>query len=227
MIRRLLSLSALLVVSTLITAQAAIAAPPSVELTLRMPDGSIVKTGTSSIVGSTTTYLNEQDAFSPNAAPQGGDEWADDLYCTSGGVLNGFGAGFDGSPNDSFYVTMTVYEGAAPAVSGVGGPGNIIIGPWTFIVPFNTIGVSVGFGGGPVVGPDVWLGVSFSDPTVGLTRHDPPQIGSSNDLFWNVTNGLAQDFGGDPVANFVMSVNIEGANATENTTWGRIKALHR
>jgi len=226
MIRRLLSFSTFLALATLVTTHAAIAAPPTVELTLRMPDGSIVKTGSASIAGSTLIYMNQQDEFSPNAVAQGGDEWADDLQGTSGGVLNGFGAGFDGFPADSFYVTMTVYEGVAPALAGGGGPGSVIIGPWSFIVPPNTIGVGVGFDGGPVIGSDVWLGVSFSDPAVGLTRHDPPQIGSSNDLFWNVTNGVAQDFGGDPVANFVMSVSIDGSNATENTTWGRIKSLY-
>lgn len=228
MIRRLLSLSTLLAISALFAATAAIAAPPTVQYVYRMPDGSIVKTASASLVGSSYIFFNEQEMFEPNAAPQNGEEWAEDIHGTSGGVLNGFGAGFDGAAEDSFNVTFTVYEFAAPALTGSGtGPGAVIIGPWTFRVPFNTIGVSVGFGGGPFVAPDLWLGVSFSDPTMGLTRHDPPQIGSSDDLFWNIATGTPQDFGGSPIANFVSSVSIDGSNATENTTWGRIKALHR
>lgn len=72
------------------------------------------------------------------------------------------------------------------------------------------IGLGLGFDPfGLTIGPDLWLGISFSDPNIGLVLHNPPQIGSSGDRYWNMTTGMEQDFGGSPVANFVMSIRAD------------------
>ena len=174
---------------------------------------------------SEVVYLNEQDSFEPNAVAQNGEEWADLLHCSHGGLLTGFGAGFDGAVMDSFEVTMTLYEAASAELQSGGSPGGVILGPWSFVVPGNTIGLSVSFGAFMTIPQDVWMGVKFSDPAVGLTRNDPPSIGSSEDFFHNINQNTKGDFAGNPVANFVMSVQVEGPVPVQPTTWGRIKTL--
>lgn len=170
-------------------------------------------------------YFNEQDPFEPNAVPQNGEEWADFLHCTHGGPLTGFGAGFDGAPTDSFDVTMTLYAAASAELQSGGSPGGVILGPWSFRVSHDTIGLSVSFGSFMTISDNLWFGVKFSDPSVGLTRNDPPSVGSSEDFFHNIDQDIKGDFAGNPVANFVMSVQVEGPVSVQPTTWGRIKTL--
>jgi hypothetical protein len=150
-------------------------------------------------------FSNQDPSFTLNSVPQNGDEWAEDIHFAGGGDLIGFGVGFYGVVSDSFDVTITLYEWNGDNVA----PGSIILGPFTLRVPFNTIGVGVGFNPGIVkVGPDLWLSAQFSDPAVGLWLHDPPQAGLSHDLYWNVTTGMQEQLGGGTVANFVSSISL-------------------
>jgi hypothetical protein len=216
----LLSVPALL----LLAAAPALAAPGGVAYFRVEPGGKIAPLGAP--IPTEAIYLNEQENFESNAAAQEYDEWADDIHGTHAGHITGFGCGFDGLPKGPFQVTLTLYESSAAELNVDSGPGAVLYGPWTFDVDQNTIGIFVSFA--PSVGthgPDLWLGASFSDPTMGMTRHDPPQIGSSLDGYWNVTDNQKGDFGGSPVANFVTRVEVEAPVAIESTTWGRIKSL--
>lgn len=181
---------------------------------------------------STPVYLNELEN-DLTSRPQNGEEWADDIHTSANGELTGFGAafsGFVGVDGDSFDVTFTLYENSGlETMNGAGSssPGAVILGPWTIRLNYNVIGLGIGFDPfGLSVGPDLWLGVSFSDPNVGLVLHDPPTIGSSGDRFWNVTQGMEQNFGGNPAANFVMSVNADMPLPVVTTTWSGIKSLY-
>ncbi len=77
-----------------------------------------------------------------------------------------------------------------------------------------------------MVGPDLWMGVSFSDPSVGMWLHDTPQIGTSDDLYWNITTGAQESFVGGPVANFVTRVTVDLPTPVESTTWGKVKSQY-
>jgi len=204
------------------------------------PSGKVTQLGVTP--PSEVVYSNEQTTFDPNGVPQNGEEWADFLHCSHGGLLTGFGAGFNGidpdnapigagvngSPSGDYQVSFTLYEAGIPTVglqSSGDTPGLPILGPWTFDVPAGTVGISVSFAPFMTIAQDLWMGVKFSDPTIGLTRNDPPSIGSSEDWFHNVDQNSKGDFAGNPVANFVMTVQIEGPVSVEPTTWGRIKTL--
>jgi hypothetical protein len=156
------------------------------------------------------SYMNEDPSFALVSAPQNGEEWADDIHMGIGRVV-GFGAGFvrpdpafSGAGSDSFDVTLTLYQWQGDDMS----PGSAIVGPFTVRVPSNAIGVGFGFSPGPVVGPNVWLGASFSDPGVGMVLHNPPQQGTSHDLYWNMTTDMQGQLSGVGVANFVASVTV-------------------
>jgi hypothetical protein len=218
--RRLLPLAVVLVglASTLSLASApARADSGQIAYFLVGPDGRINPTTQNSTATATDIFRN--DPGTAVSFAQNGQMWADDVHAIGSGPLLGFQLFFQGSPTDSFDVTVAIYSWSGDAVP----PGPAIVGPYTFKVSPFAIGAGIGFVSGPVVGPDMWLAISFSDPTMGLWLHDPPSIGTSHDLFWNFATNSDLTFPSGPVANAVCYVTVDVPTPVEPTTWGKIK----
>lgn len=64
------------------------------------------------------------------------------------------------------------------------------------------------FPGSAPVGADLWVGVRFSSDTAGLVVSEVPTIGTSHDLYRE--DGNLFYFGGTPVANFSIRVQMAG-----------------
>lgn len=75
------------------------------------------------------------------------------------------------------------------------------------------------------LGPNVWLGVSFSRIDAGLALGGFPSVGSSHDVAYET--GLGMVLSQEPATNFVLTLYARPTVQTEDSTWGRVKAIHR
>jgi hypothetical protein len=60
---------------------------------------------------------------------------------------------------------------------------------------------------GPLVGPNLWVGVRFSSRSAGLVIQERPALGSSHDYY--LENGSFFWFAGRPIANFALRIEVE------------------
>lgn len=141
-----------------------------------------------------------------------GLEEGDDLMMTAGGQIDHFAFGYYDPSGDGAVTTaadvrfydMATFVGdgtdvplAAYSVTNLPGEGG-----WIVDVDLDTPS--------PVMPADIVMSVQF-DNTVdaGLLIYDPPVIGSSADMFWlNDGSGNWYYFGGNPVANFALEVEM-------------------
>jgi len=156
----------------------------------------------------TVVYDNTNNASTEYYTGQAGAEAVDDLHGVGAGVLTGIRFGYrdPAATGTTFGAEITIYDnpgGLDANLVRVYGPvtvNNLAEGVHTVVVP--TVG-------GPSVGPDLWVGVRFTSTTAGLLLNDAPLVGTSHDYYWE--GGQLYYFGGAPVANFSLAVDVDGA----------------
>jgi len=154
-------------------------------------------------------------------------EFADDLHMIAGGVLTGFDFGYQKNLAGNIDIVFKFWDNNSiddPPVTLLGGPYTITGLPGGGAFAFH-----VDVTGGPVLNPDVWMGMQIQQAGTnrGPLIYDPPVTGTSDDYYWNfsaVPPGY-YFFGGNPVANFFMAVEILPVTPVEPTTWGAIKQV--
>ncbi len=156
-------------------------------------------------------------------------EVADDCHMLAAGHLCGIDMGYYKSTPGTTVATIVFYAND-PLDNTV--PGVVLAGPYTVSglpTGANIVHVDLEAGTGPPdLTQDIWLGVTFSTASTGLILADPPETGTSDDLFYKTPPGQYTWFGGNPVANFMLAVyGNELATPAASTTWGRIKQLYR
>lgn len=157
---------------------------------------------------STSTYYNQQN-----------NEILDDLHGVSSGAISSITIAYF-APAGPTNATLTVYGNDAVDT----GIGAVVAGPFVANgLPAGANVVTITVPGGAPVGPDMWLGVSFSGLDDGLIVADPPVIGSSHDYFFNAGTGQLLFFNGNPVANFGMAIETDVMVPVEAKTWSGIK----
>jgi hypothetical protein len=152
----------------------------------------------------TPIYANVTTASGYYFPAGGGIEVADDLHMISAGSMVQFVFGYydpvgaDTSATVSFYTNDPADSTLPPTglitsynVTGLPGAG-----AWLLTVPVSA----------QALPQDVWMGVTFQTGNPGLLMYNPPTVGSSHDIF-AMLGGLYW-FGGNPVANFAMEVDI-------------------
>jgi hypothetical protein len=158
------------------------------------------------------------------------DEYADDCHLTFAGELFGFTIGYYEPSAPSVTATVTFY--ANSAVDDVlGAP---VAGPYVFSnLPGAGINViSLTPPDNPSLPQDVWFAVQFDPPTAGLVNSPlpSPTVGVSHNIFLDTgftpPPGLVW-FGGDPLANFMIEIQLSGATPVQQSSWGKIKHLYR
>jgi len=171
--------------------------------------------------GCTRVYDNTVNFSGSFYSYQNGNETLDDLHGVEGGGLCEFVFGYNepGSSPISAWVTFYFNDG------GDDPPGAVLAGPYYASgLPTGANMIQVTVPGAPPISPSVWMGVRFSSSTAGLLLADPPVVGSSHDFYFE--NGDYFFFGGDPKANFYLSLEAELAVPVEHSSWGLLKALH-
>jgi hypothetical protein len=155
---------------------------------------------------------------------QNGAEAIDDLHMLELGGLCSFTFGYNKPGGGGFDAFVTFYANE----TGDTPPSVVLAGPYPINgLPGGANAITVNIEDGPFLGNNVWMGVSFSDPTAGLLVYDPPVIGSSDDYFYEFPANSYLFFGGDPVANFYLRVSLELATPVEPSSWGSVKTRHR
>jgi hypothetical protein len=170
-------------------------------------------------------YLNETTQTGYYTLLLDGGELADDLHttATSDWPLCAFDFGYYKPTAGAVDATVTFYRN-----NGVdGGIGAVMAGPF-LIAGLNGGGgwayhVEAPFG---TVGPDVWMGVEFSDAGTGLLSFDPPTTGSSHDLVAADGTIYITPFA-EHVANYFLGVYASRPTGTQDATWGQVKSIYR
>lgn len=206
----------------LLFATSAFAGPPADITILPSPSGAM----TVSPNAGARAHAVCTPAYSNYAAPAGapyvagtGVEVFDDLHLAVVGDLCAFGYTYSGPSAD---VIVTFYANDGP----LGSPGTVIAGP--FVAPSTAGRVEFEVPGGiTTIGPDLWMGFVFPVPDQGLLFTDPPSIGSSGDVIYQRPPDGFITFGGNPVANFRISVDVDLPTPVRPSTWGTLKTIYR
>lgn len=155
-------------------------------------------------------------------------EYGDDCHLTFVGWLTTFTMGYYKPPPGQASALVTFYENDAS--DGIIGP--VLAGPYlvsALPAGLNTVVVTVP--DSPFLTEHVWVAVQFAPDTAGLViAGGPPTVGTSHDVY--VDTGLTTPppglvfFGGDPVANFMLAIEVDGTVPVQTVTWGHLKALY-
>jgi hypothetical protein len=225
---RTLAVLALLLGSTSL----ALAAPRVAVTPLRAPvplalDRSVVSLASSATCGA--LYSCTQNVLGLYYPAGAGVELADDLHMTGPGHLCSVDIGYY---KDTPGVTGAAIAFYANDPLDSIEPFALLAGPYVVSdlpTGTNIIHLDLEPGTGmPDVTQDIWLGVSFSTDNTGLLVAGPPELGTSDDLFYLTPPGQMLTFCGDLTANFYLAVHAnEFTVPTATTTWGRLKQLYR
>lgn len=158
-----------------------------------------------------------------------GVEVADDLHMIAPGHLCGIDFGYYKSTPGVTGAAIAFY--ANDPTDGIQ-PFMLLAGPYVVgNLPSgtNVIHLDLEPGtGAPDLTQDIWLGVSFSTDSTGLLVAGPPELGTSDDLFYITPPGQMTWFCAEPTANFYLAVYAnEFTVPTATTTWGKLKQLYR
>lgn len=162
----------------------------------------------------TVTYDNTGGASSAYYAGQAGAEAVDDIHAVVGGTLTRLRFVYQdpASTGGSFQARISVYDN----------PGGLDVNLVPLLGPVVVSGlmegthtIDVPIANGPVVGSDLWVGIRFTSATAGLVLNDVPSVGSSHDYYWEA--GQLYWFGGSPVANFSVQVEVDGTPSAAPT----------
>jgi hypothetical protein len=171
-----------------------------------------------------TLVYSNFEGNSPGAYVAGaGKEVIDDLHLDGTGVLCGFSYSYvnGGSTLDAM---VMFYANDGP----FGGPGTVIAGPFLSAIPGGAGTLTSEIPNPSVtIGPDIWMGVWFPADGMGLFLNDPPSIGSSADVFYQRPEEGFMNFGGSPVANFFLRVEVDTPTPARPATWGSLKTIYR
>lgn len=171
-----------------------------------LPVGEGAKDGKGPVATSTmVSYDNLAGDETAYYAGQGGHEALDDLHAVQSGdvAVVSFRYFDPGTPvGPGAYVTVYANPGGLDAGAQiVGGPvyvGGLVAG---------TVGTAqASFPGTEPVGQDLWIGIRFTSGTAGLVISEVPTVGTSHDYYRE--DGSLFYFGGNPVANFSIRVEI-------------------
>ncbi len=166
-------------------------------------------------------YDNTVNATGSYYSGQDGRIVVDDLHGALEGALVSFVVGYVEPVADSLAMLVTFYDNPGGADNP---PSTLIAGPYLVTdLPGGAVAASVNVAGGPALGMDVWMAVEFSTNSAGLLLYDPPVTGTSHDYFFAAPPNNYLYFGGDPVANFYLQVEVETVVPVEAATWGGIK----
>jgi hypothetical protein len=151
-------------------------------------------------------------------------EYADDCHMTTGGALCSFTIGYYEPDGPTVDFTITIH--ANDATDGFFG--DVVAGPYTFP------GLPGGFNeltlippDNPIIPKDVWFSVTAAPLTAGLViAGGPPTVGSSHDLFLDVSALGLVNFFGAQLANFMIRLDVDSSVPTQEATWGKVKALY-
>ena len=212
--------------SVLFLLAAANATPAHAGTILPVPPGPIPRLSPDRVQAvCTLVYSNYAGPATGYYAAGAGREVIDDLHLVATGDLCGFGFTYingSGRPTD---IVVTFYANDGP----LGSPGTVVGGPFSFPAqpgPGGELSAAL-----PnvitAIGPDIWMGASFSTDTTGLVFTNPPSIGSSADVYYQRPEEGFFTFGGDPVANFRLSVEVDTPTPVRPTTWGTLKTIYR
>jgi hypothetical protein len=196
--------------------------PPVIPISFVGPHETPPPGGT--IPAACTLVYSNFEGFSPGAYVAGaGKEVIDDLHLAATGVLCGFSYSYVNG-GSMLLATATFYANDGP----FGGPGTVIAGPFLSAIPGGAGTLTAETPGAAVtIGPDIWMGIRFPADGMGLFLDNPPSIGSSADLFYQRPEEAFMNFGGSPVANFFLRVEVDKPTPTRPTTWGSLKTIYR
>ena len=155
---------------------------------------------------------------------QNGKEVLDDLHMLYEGSMCAFKFGYQEDTTAPFSATIAFYvnDPLDPV------PTTLLAGPYTINgLPWGVNEIEVTLPSGPFLTADVWMSVQFSSTTAGMLIVDPPTEGSSHDYFYQRPAETYLWFGGDPMANFYMEVEMEVPVPVEASSWGQIKARYQ
>jgi hypothetical protein len=174
-------------------------------------------------------YANTQNPLGYFYAAGAGVEVADDLHMVGPGHLCGIDFGYYKSTAGVTGAAIAFY--ANDPIDGLQ-PYMLLAGPYVVSnLPSgaNVIHLDLEPGTGmPDLTQDVWLGVSFSAASTGLLITDPPELGTSDDLFYVTPPGQYTWFNGAPPASFYLAVYANQFTVPVGaTTWGKLKQLYR
>lgn len=152
-------------------------------------------------------------------------EYADDCHLTAGGALCSFTIGYYEPEDVTVDFTITIHANAPDD----GTFGAILAGPYTFP------GLPAGFNqltlippDNPTLPKDVWFSVTATPLSAGLViSGGPPTVGASHDYLLDVPALSLFFYDGDPVANFMISIEVEPTVPTEAVSWGKVKSLYQ
>jgi len=168
-----------------------------------------------------STYL----PFNATSPISGGPytEYADDCHMTTGGALCSFTIGYFEPAGPTVDFTITIYANDASDSD----LGDVVAGPYTFPgLPAGLNVLTLIPPDNPIIPKDVWFSVTATPQTAGLViAGGPPTVGSSHDLFLDVSALGLVFFGGSPLANFMVRLDVDSSVPTHETTWGQGKAL--
>lgn len=163
-----------------------------------------------------TTYDNSVNFNLRTYQPgQANVEMADDLHMERAGNLvslhfayyHGFAGG------GTITATVTVYDNDPTNSIYPGNGANLLA---TYVIPnlprrrISLIGVRFDPPEPLPVPQDIWMGVSFDDPSTYAVLCDPPVVGTSDDIFSQNPPGGLYYFNGSPPANFWWAVQMDG-----------------
>jgi hypothetical protein len=154
-----------------------------------------------------------------------GKEVIDDIHLATSGTFCGFSFTYTSRNDATTDAIVTLYANDGPG----GGPGTVIHGPiYYYGLPRSNHPFSVQVPEGvSLIGPVIWMGVSFTEPTTGLLVANPPTVGASDDLFYQRPEETFMNFGGNPVANFALTVQIDSPSPVKASSWGALKTIYR
>lgn len=151
-------------------------------------------------------------------------EYADDIHIDIGGLLCEFSfTYFEPAPGPTDMI-VTIYANDA----GDATIGPIVAGPYLLAgLPGGLTTVTVPVPDTPLIPEDVWFSITGTTLSHGLViAGGPPTTGVSHDVFLDVPGLGLVFFGGSPVANFNISLDVDVTVPTEETTWGQIKSMY-
>jgi len=160
--------------------------------------------------------------------PGFGFEVADDVHMLAGGRLTRFRIAYgEATPGALVSIIILFYENTPDNQPPT--PGRLIAGP--FLIPGLPGGTNMITLVPPIsffLPKDIWWASAYASPTSGPILADPPSIGSSDNLFYDVDRSRFGDFGDTAPANFFLQIYLEDVEtAVAEKTWSEIKSLYR
>ncbi len=236
------ALLALMAFAGVASARPVLVSGPVTEAVQAIVEGTPIGFAPTSVVRHYDNWTNPPSALT-GVFLAGSDEIADDLAMTpvGAGLLSTMGVNC-ANANATSSVT-----GGQLAVRFYTGGGAYIGG---FLANLPAVSLAAGgsvrlsFPAGSLLGMNIvlpqniyvslqWVSATFTGAgtlaNLGFQTRGPVGIGSSTDLFTNVTTNSTFNFGGAPVANTGLFIDTEDsfATPTDAKTWGRLKALYR